>query len=442
MFKEKNTKKRIIVPEFAKDNSTLDAKHNNMINTITCKYNQIDELKQQHANVSSEIAKIGNIIREHKTNGTTDNPEYDIAWSSNIMLQDQRRQIESNITSCMSSQEEIEYYENTGYILFKYYDLLDKETDSANEAITTCTKVAPPPMRYTKSRKKQPPPPSITILDALNNVNAIPNKSEETNEEGETAAPAIQNAPDVNPVQDKSTLVDEYLALVDSSYIRNTPQGALGTCPKCNTCLECIQHEGAMVCVDCGYQELLLVEQNRPILRQPNKDASHFSYKRINHFREWCSQVQGKESTDIPDEVFEQILQEIRKEKITDTKKISYSKMREILKKLKINRYYEHINYIINRINGVPTPHFSPELEDKLCNMFKEIQGPFLRHCPSSRKNFLSYSFCLNKMVQLLGLDEYLPFFSLLKSREKLYIQDQIWKKICADLGWPAYPSL
>jgi len=74
--------------------------------------------------------------------------------------------------------------------------------------------------------------------------------------------------------------------------------------------------------------------------------------------------------------------------------------------------------------------------------MFKEIQAPFLRHCPQSRKNFLSYSFCLHKLVQILGLHDYLKYFTLLRSREKLYIQDQIWKKICEDLGWTMYPSL
>jgi hypothetical protein len=51
--------------------------------------------------------------------------------------------------------------------------------------------------------------------------------------------------------------------------------------------------------------------------------------------------------------------------------------MREILKRLRINKYYEHINYIINRINGIPTPHFSPELEEKLFIMFRDIQGTF-----------------------------------------------------------------
>lgn len=38
--------------------------------------------------------------------------------------------------------------------------------------------------------------------------------------------------------------------------------------------------------------------------------------------------------------------------------------------------------------------------------------------------------------------DEYLKFFPLLKSNEKLYKQDQIWKKICKDLRWEFIPSV
>lgn len=36
----------------------------------------------------------------------------------------------------------------------------------------------------------------------------------------------------------------------------------------------------------------------------------------------------------------------------------------------------------------------------------------------------------------MLGEDDYLPCFPLLKSKEKLYIQDVIWKKICEELQW------
>lgn len=96
----------------------------------------------------------------------------------------------------------------------------------------------------------------------------------------------------------------------------------------------------------------------------------------------------------------------------------------------------------MNRINGVPTPHFSPELEEKLCNMFKEIQGPFLKYCPPNRKNFLSYGYVLAKFFQILGLHEYIKCCQILKSREKLAAQDVIFRKICSDLGWKFEPSL
>jgi len=241
---------------------------------------------------------------------------------------------------------------------------------------------------------------------------------------------------------DKSALVDKYMSIIDKQYVRNVEDKNIEMCKVCKNQMTCLQQDAIMICNMCGYQELLLVEQNRPILKQNTKDTSHFCYKRINHFREWCNQVQGKESTDIPDDIFEKILAEIKKEKIIDLKTITYIKMRDILKRLRINKYYEHINYIINRISGIPTPQFSPELEEKLCSMFRSIQAPFLKHCPKDRKNFLSYSYVLYKFFQILGLNEYLKYFPLLKSREKLYVQDQIWKKICVDLDYDIIPSL
>lgn len=79
-------------------------------------------------------------------------------------------------------------------------------------------------------------------------------------------------------------------------------------------------------------------------------------------------------------------------------------------------------------LNGVPAPKLPPALENRLKAMFAEIQEPFERHCPPNRKNFLSYGYTLYKFCELLGEDSYLAFFPLLKSVEKLYLQDQIWK--------------
>ena len=401
MFKEQTSKKRIVILNNSKEISTLDVMHNKMIKSFEFnmkeKENYTKQLKILHENQNS--------LKTFIENTSYDDDNHINLWSSNIILTEQLINLKDKINK-LNKYDEIDYYEKTSDILFEYYEKLEKQYCENKQNFKH---------KYTNR----------TILDALNNVkNTDDNKN-------------------INSIiiTDKSTLVDEYLSIVHKQHVKKSLTDDIELCPKCNKQMICLQHDAIIICDSCGNQELLLVEQNRPILKQNTKDTSHFSYKRINHFREWCNQVQGKESTDIPDEIFEKILNEIKKEKIIDTKYITYSKMREILKRLRINKYYEHINYIINRINGIPTPQFSPELEEKLCNMFRDIQVPFLKYCPKDRKNFLSYSYVLYKFFQILGLNEYLKYFPLLKSREKLYVQDQIWKQICKDLNYEFIPS-
>ena len=219
--------------------------------------------------------------------------------------------------------------------------------------------------------------------------------------------------------------------------------GSLGLCWHCYSGSRTVQlQDGYVFCNDCHTIEYILVDHEKPSYKDPPKEVAYFAYKRINHFNEWLNQVQGKETTDIPDDVYDSILFEIKKQKLTNMATLTRKKVKDILKKLRINKYYEHVPQIINRLNGIPSPHFSPELEDRLRHMFCQIQVPFLKHSPRSRKNFLSYSYCLNKMVQLLEKDQYLDSFPLLKSREKLHQQDMIWQKICGEIGWDFIPSL
>jgi len=403
MFKEKTSKKRLNVANNLKDNATLDVMHNKMIKTFVTK----TEEKQSFIDSLNALLHSQSIIKNRIEELSSDNQTelYYMLWTSNIKLTEEILSIKNKIKT-VNEYDEIDYYNKTSNILFNYYDMLEKQSKTINTSKHSNIKFT-----------------NKTILDALHNIKPetpVANDILKTYEE----------------TTDKSSLVDEYLFMTNKQHIKKLNHDDLELCKRCKKHMVCLQHDAIIICDTCGYQELLLVEQNRPILKQNNKDTSHFSYKRINHFREWCNQVQGKESTDIPDEIFEKILNEIKKEKITDTKTITYNKMREILKRLRINKYYEHINYIINRINGIPTPQFSPDLEEKLCNMFRDIQGPFLKHCPSDRKNFLSYSYVLYKFFEILGLNEYLKHFPLLKSREKLYVQDQIWKKICEELNY------
>ena len=116
--------------------------------------------------------------------------------------------------------------------------------------------------------------------------------------------------------------------------------------------------------------------------------------------------------------------------------------MRNILKKINKTKYYDHVFHIINKINGVPPPKLSKELEDKMIQMFKKTQEPFSKICPDNRTNFLSYSYVIRKLLEILNEKEYIKYFRLLKSREKLYQQDVMWKAICNYLGWQFNPSI
>jgi len=191
----------------------------------------------------------------------------------------------------------------------------------------------------------------------------------------------------------------------------------------------------------CGTQEYILIDHDKPSFKDPPKDVTYFAYKRINHFNEWLSQIQGKESTEIPAEVYDNILLELKKKRRANMANLTNAEIREILRKLQYHKYYEHIPHIKFRLNGMPVTHMPPELEERLRHMFYQIQAPFNQHAPVKRKNFLSYSYVLHKFMQLLDRDEYLGSFPLLKSRDKLYMQDQIWEKICADLHWAFYRS-
>lgn len=154
------------------------------------------------------------------------------------------------------------------------------------------------------------------------------------------------------------------------------------------------------------------------------------------------AQFQAKENTEIPKYVFEALETEFKKSRIYDYSILKPELVKDKLKKLGLNKFYEHIPYIIHQFNGLSPPVLTHEMEEMLRKMFMEIQEPFGRVKPKERKNFLSYAYVFHKFCQLLELDEFLKCFALLKSREKLYEQDKIWKEICEILRWQFIPSV
>jgi ribosomal protein S27AE len=230
-----------------------------------------------------------------------------------------------------------------------------------------------------------------------------------------------------------------YLIDVEKKNLDRTIEKDVDECPTCLTSNIIHFHDTSdLVCDRCGMIIRILISEELTYKeeQETSEKIINYSYKRDNHFNEWLSQFQAQEMTSIPTEVIEQLRTEFRKMKIKTVTEITHARVRLLLKKLKLNKYYEHVPYITNILSGIKPPKMTQALEERLRLMFRDIQKPFDNNCPSERKNFLSYSYVLYKFCEILSEDSYLKYFPLLKSKEKLHQQDLIWKKICHDLQW------
>jgi hypothetical protein len=221
----------------------------------------------------------------------------------------------------------------------------------------------------------------------------------------------------------------------------------------------------SVVCVDCGSMQMVLNEataeyccekcgvtqtfigpsSSRYLPYDHEEAPVSCPYKRSNHFQEWLNGFMAKQSCTIPEDVFTRIEAELKKYRIHDYSRLNSTILRGILKSLRLNKYYENIPFILYRLKGEEPPKLTPTVEHELRVMFNEVTPVFdrvVKRVAPNRRNFLSYSYTIYKLLQLLELDHLLHYFPLLKSREKLQTQDRIWKAICSELDWRFIPSV
>jgi hypothetical protein len=261
-----------------------------------------------------------------------------------------------------------------------------------------------------------------------------------------------QNTTDLNNINSKKTeLIDVYFTKFDNNYTGNRGERHRENlyCTNCNNLYD--TNSGFMVCQICGIC-VNTVEQAAELSYKEMQEIDYrpqFTYDKMSHLEDWLRRFQAKENRSIPQEILDKVLLEAKKERVTDLNTLTEDKIKRYLKKLNLNDYYDNVIGIINRINGRPPFRLTNEIEFKIKMMFQQIQDPYEKFKPPNRKNFLSYSYCLHKLFQILGLHEFAKYFPLLKSTDKLRQQDDIFKKIVGYMSqqdkltkWVFYPSI
>jgi len=385
-FKPKSNKKF----KFNKKSAvTLDTKHKEFINEFSKdENNRVPELKAERLQLKEKL----------------DEPNSSLTIEQRLDIQDQVNEITNQIKTIKSKKKE--YFLDNSKFIFDYFEN-KKNISNGISTVNACV----------ESGKKS------KILNSFFKI-----KKEDT----EDIKSQLQN----------KNIVQKYLCNIDDSFLDiNSFIYQTDICGACKAGeLIPLEDEGILVCNMCSRTISYLIENEKPSYKEPPKEVCFYAYKRINHFKEILSQFQGKETTQIPLDVIENIKLQIKKERI-ELSQITNIKTKEILKKLGYNKYYEHIPFIKDKL-GIKPPVMSPELEETLCNLFIELQSPYSKYCPDDRVNFLNYYYTAYKLCELLGEEHYLQHFPMLKDPEKRMEQDEIWKKICLDLDWEFIPTI
>jgi hypothetical protein len=382
-FKPKTIKK---IKVNKKNAVSLDGKHKEMMNDFSKdEMDVIPSLKEERRNIKQELTENNQVL----------------TLEQKLEMNDRIQEINETIQELKNKKKE--YFLDHSKLIFDYFEN-KKNISEGNSSLNQCNNKSKLVASFFKIKEEK-----------------------EDNEKNNTL---------------NNNIVQKYLSSMDDAFL--DVQSFVQPTNICKYCFKGelipLEDEGVLLCNQCARNTQYLIENEKPSYKEPPKEVCFYAYKRINHFKEILAQFQGKETTQIPVEVIENIKLQIKKERIEIVQLTNY-KTKEILKKLGYNKYYEHIPFIKDKL-GIKPPIMSQDLEETLCNLFVELQAPYSKFCPDDRVNFLNYYYTAYKLCELLGETHYLKDFPMLKDREKRVEQDIIWKKICEELDWEFIPTI
>jgi len=344
--------------------------------------------------INKETPQIKKINRLNKTfqELETKIDQYTNIYKKNCLinvLNNEKNNLEAEIYNIENNTEELIYFDETYDLLYDYY----KKDDTQNEIH------------------------EVDLCDIFKkSYNQSSNKAE------------------------KIKIKDKYFQSINKS--RRKKKGVMDrTCTKCNIPKILNLHEGQYQCIDCGETETVIIDSDKPSYKDPINEVKTNTYKRSNHCSELLNQSQGKESTEIEEEIFDEIRHELYVIGITDLQIVTKSIIKMVLKNIGRSTISEHAVYIINKLNGIPAPTIPHELEETVKQMFVTVEDAWYIFKDPNRKNFMNTNFVFHKIFELLGEDEEAEKYPYLAD-DKLDEHDELWEKICNYLEWEFISSI
>jgi hypothetical protein len=262
--------------------TTLDALHGQKMNQMLEEQTNISQYKEQLNVLETKIKSCTNVTE---------------LWA----LEQQQERLQKKIKSIESGDAMNEYYLRTGNILFSYYDIQAKIHSGATVS--------------TGTNKSKPG----SILAILNTLHKDEEGQKKTHWKSEESRPQ------------RNDLLNQYLQIEDPMHAKplEGTEDDWTECELCGSEMIMCMNEATMTCSKCGNKDFILIDSDKPSYKDPPRELSYYAYKKINHFNEWLAQFQAKESTEIPAAIYDQILLQLKKERISNFGSLKRTKLRE-----------------------------------------------------------------------------------------------------------------
>jgi len=280
------------------ENITIDAKHNDMVKHFKDLQKSIPILKND----------LKNLINKYKTLDTKDKSEFEVIMEKND-LRDKINDLKEKINCIVEKEEENKYFLEVGVLLHNYYETMENSknddvendfeknllnTEEYDEELTSDDDELEIDNESEISEKK---PVYKSVLNFFNeretkNFEDDKDKVKEPEKDNGYTSMKISDFVKEETVIKKKNILDEYLKKIDPNYITKIKiDNNICKCPSCKTEMTIYPSDGIQICENCGLQENILIESDKPSFKDPPMEVSYFSYKRINHYNEFCLQT-------------------------------------------------------------------------------------------------------------------------------------------------------
>ena len=284
--------------------NTIDTIHQKTMQKINKETKQLSKMKKRIKEItflldefneesnSQPVVKVKKSRRGRKKKEDKDKKPVKMISTSTIKTYDEyytlleeKEDLVKRVEKVKNQEDITNYYLENGELIFQYYDqkqnpnFMKKKRTSHNKKTMKKDSIL---YYLMKNRRKTPEE------EEKEKENEKEKKKEETDEK------------DIKPVNPddgiykgrlkyigKNDVIDKYMRKMDPNYqIPLEYDDHIDYCENCKCSMTIVHSEGIIRCEKCGMQEDILIDSDKPSYKDPPRELSYFSYKKLNHLSE------------------------------------------------------------------------------------------------------------------------------------------------------------